>query len=196
MNSSEKDCRATAEISKENGAFAVFRGSRALGRSPAGVGCESPSNAPGHRVKKNSSLCRSHPSAPRRRARNPRGGRENHHAPSRALHRPRFATGIRQASRGSTPLLPKSPSPGFRNPCQSSRRRGRVHGARAGGPQERPRGIVELGWAAGRRAADALPPLKPGWVFATSPCAARRTGATPQRATSQAPRNVSRFQTV
>jgi hypothetical protein len=38
---------------------------------------------PGHRGPKNSSLCRSHPSAPRRRARSPHGCHENHHAPSR-----------------------------------------------------------------------------------------------------------------
>ena len=42
-----------------------------------------PEQRPGHRGPKNSSLCRSHPSALRRRARSPHGCRENHHAPSR-----------------------------------------------------------------------------------------------------------------
>ena len=191
MNSSEKDCRATAEISKENGFFTVFRGSRA----PQGWEAKARATPLASGAKEFIALQdpseRPSPSGPKP----PRLPRK----PSRSF--PPLVIG-RDSRRGSGRHRGDAPrccrdrqSPGFRNPCQSQRRRGRVTGARAAGPQERPRGIVGPGWAAGRRATDALPPLPPGWGFATSACAARRTGSTPQRATSRAPRAFSRFQT-
>lgn len=109
MNSSEKDCRATAEISKENGFFSVFRGSRALGRSPTGVGGESPSNAPGiggQRIHRSAGATRA-PLAVGPEA--PTAAAKTITLLPAARHRPRFSARIRPASRGCAPLLPRSP---------------------------------------------------------------------------------------
>lgn len=160
MNSSEKDCRATAEISKENGFFSVFRGSRALGRSPTGVGGESPSNAPGiggQRIHRSAGATRA-PLAVGREA--PTAAAKTITLLPAARHRPRFSARIRPASRGCAPLWPRSPVAWVPEPvpvAAAARPRHWRKGRRAAGKATRDR-RARLG---GRAPSDRCSPAAP-----------------------------------